>query len=642
MVIDGRPEGLVPDDTPGPAPSAPVKMVIWDLDDTLWEGTLSEGPVLLPQSRIDLVRALNRRGIVNAICSKNDEADARTQLEGAGLWDEFVFARIDWTPKGDRVARIIEDAQLRPPDVLFVDDLILNREEVRQAAPGIRTAAPDILDHLLTLPEYAGKDDRELTRLRQYRMLEHKVGDRRSAVGSNEAFLRSCAIRVGIVTDAVGEEERLFELMNRTNQLNFTKRRLDRGEFGALLRDPGYTCGYVQVRDRYGDYGICGFYSVSLDDGVLTDFLFSCRILHMGVEQWVYDRLGRPPVEVVGEVVSSLGSGPNGVDWNTLDDPGRGTAPTGAPGRRGRDPGAQPDRVLMVGGCDLTTTELFLGGDIVTEFSHTGPSGAFIYVGHTETLRQSATGITSEQAALVDRIPFLDRGVFASPAVVRPDYDVLVYSVLTDYTQGLYRHRHSDLVVPWHQFTVDVTDPRNWPSLEKRFAREGMDWSFFEWFAGEFESVGGIGVDRFQENIAWLARSIPDHARLVLLNGAEVPIDNPKEPERHRHHRVMNAALDDVVARLDNATVCDLRTFVVDEDDLMSDIRHYRRHVYLRMAEEIRRAGVETLVVQPEPATTRAYRAVRGFAGRRKVEMRRLSRRLRGPGPGAGTRPGTG
>jgi len=408
-VIDGRHEGVDSEDPLSGAPARPVKLVVWDLDDTLWDGTLSEGPVDLHPSRIGVVRTLNRRGIVNSICSKNDLADARARLEGADLWDEFVFARIDWSPKGARVARIIEDAQLRAEDVLFIDDLPLNREEVRQAAPGIRVAAPGIIDRLLSLPELTGKDDSQLSRLRQYRVLEEKLIDRAGTEDGNEAFLRSCDIRIGVFTDPESEADRLFELVNRTNQLNFTKRRPDRDEFDSVLADTRRSSGYIRVRDRYGDYGICGFYSIAPGGGPLTDFLFSCRILNMGVEQWVYDHLRRPPIDVVGDVVSSLGGS---VDWITRDDALFDAQMTGTPGRStDTNPSAtQPHRVLMVGGCDLCTTEQFLGGDIVSEFSHTGPNGAFIYVGHTETIRQSAAGISSEEEELVDRITFLDRG----------------------------------------------------------------------------------------------------------------------------------------------------------------------------------------------------------------------------------------
>jgi len=637
MVIDGRPDGAASDHAVVGGLSRPVKLVVWDLDDTLWEGTLSEGPVTVEPSRIDLVRTLNRRGIVNSICSKNDPELARTELERIGLWDELVFTRIDWSPKGGRVAQIVADAQLRAEEVLFLDDLALNREEVRQAVPGIQVAGPELVDRLLSLPELFGKDDRELTRLQQYRVLERKLVDRVAASGSNEAFLRSCAIRIGVFTDAGSEADRLFELVNRTNQLNFTKRRPSRAEFDELLSDTRRVSGYVRVLDRYGDYGICGFFSLAPDGAVLSDFLFSCRILNMGVEQWLYGHLGRPALTVVGEVASSLKEATPEVDWIVRDEAAfDAEADAGCAGTGGVTAPVQPHRVLMVGGCDLTTTEQFLGGDIATEFSHTGPTGAFIYVGHTETLRQSAEGITEEQQELVDRIPFLDDRVFASPAVVDPDYDVLVYSVLTDYTQGLYHHRRTGLVVPWHQLTADATQPDLWPALEYRFGREGMDRKFLSWFADEFEFVGGVSVARFQENIRWLAGSMPGGAQLILLNGAEVPIEQPKEPDRYLHHQIMNAALDDVVAGLANATVVDVRTFVTGPDDLVTDIRHYRRHVYLRMAEEIRSAGVSGLVVERQPWSRRAFSQAWRFAGRRKVAVRRRWRRLRGlPAPRA-------
>ena len=625
---------------PGPADGGgdgsgitnPVKLVVWDLDDTLWAGTLSEGPVTLDPARIDLVRALNRRGIVNSICSKNDAAGARLRLEQAGVWSEFVFPRIDWSPKGPRVARIIEDAQLRPDNVLFVDDLAINRAEVAHFVPGIQTAGPEVIGGLLDRPELAGKDDRDLTRLAQYRVLEQKLADRSAVAADNEEFLRLCDIRIGVFHDTGAQSERLFELVERTNQLNFTKRRPARDTFVAMLADPGFDTGYVRVRDRYGDYGICGFYAVSRDTGSVVDLLFSCRVLGMGVEQWVYDRLGRPPVTVVGEVASTLeGSAPwltdeSGSAWEpAATGPGR-TGPSGAVADRT----PRTRRILMVGGCDLTTTAEFLGGTITTEFSHVGPTGAFVHVGHTELLRQSALGLSPGQQALVDRIPFLDDRVFSSPAVVDPDYDVLVYSVLTDYTQGLYRHRSEGLLVPWHQYDRDVTDPGFRPLLASRFAREGMDAGFFDWFADEFEFVGGISPGRFADNLRWLAGMVPPDAEIVFLNGAEVVMDNPREPERHRRHRTMNEVVDRVVRDLPRASVCDVRTFVRYGDDVTDSIRHYRRQAYLTMAERIRSATESDLEVTPESASARVYRAVRGFVGRRRVQLRRLVRRMRG------------
>ncbi len=453
------------------------------------------------------------------------------------------------------------------------------------------------------------------------------MADRQAVTSTTEEFLRACNIRVGVYYDTESELERLFELVNRTHQLNFTKSRPSRDQFETMLADPRRETGFIRVRDRYGDYGICGFYSLSLDGGTLTDFLFSCRVLHMGVEQWVYDHLGRPTLSVVGEVASSL---EGTVDWITMDTEacdGKRRAEVGHGGRRPSP--SQPNRVLMIGGCDLTTTAQFLGGRITTDFAHTGPTGAFIHVGHTELLRQSASGLSDQQREVVRRIPFLDEGVYASPAVVAPDYDVLVYSVLTDYTQGLYRHRRLGLVVPWYQLDLDVTDPALWPSLENRFGREGIDLDFLTWFAGQFEFLGGITGEAFQENVRWLAGRVPAGAQLVLLNGAEVPVDNPKEPGRHLRHQTMNSALDEVVASLPNATVCDVRAFVLGVDDLDDNLRHYRRHAYLRMAEEIRAVTASGLTLERKPLTSRVFNACYTFAGRGRVQLRRLRKRLR-------------
>jgi hypothetical protein len=232
--------------------------------------------------------------------------------------------------------------------------------------------------------------------------------------------------------------------------------------------------------------------------------------------------------------------------------------------------------------------------------------------------------------AVADRLPVVERATYRSAAVVDPDYDVLVLSVLTDYTQGLYRHRGTGLLVPWYQYATDVTDPAMRDQLVRRHTRESMDEAWFTWFGEEFERVGEITPERFQENIAWLAGAIPDGADLILVNGAEFPLDNLKEPDRHLHHRVMNAALDEVVADLANARVCDVRTFITAEDDFTDHIRHYRRRCYLTMAEEIRNAGAATLEVRPQRWTSVAYSATYRFAGRRRLEVKRWARRVRG------------
>jgi FkbH-like protein len=174
-----------------------VKMIVWDLDETFWKGTLTEGGITFVDSHAQMVRTLAGRGIISSISSKNDHRAARDLLERNGIWDYFVFPSISWSPKGRTIAEIVENAALRAENVLFIDDNIFNLEEVRFFNPGIMLAQPsEILDGLLDHPHLAGKADPHLKRLQQYQVLQTKFLARQAYDLSNEEFLRSSGIRL--------------------------------------------------------------------------------------------------------------------------------------------------------------------------------------------------------------------------------------------------------------------------------------------------------------------------------------------------------------------------------------------------------------------------------------------------------------
>lgn len=268
-----------------------AKLLIWDLDDTLWAGTLAEGdrPVL-HASRVSAIRDLNQHGVVSAICSKNDFAQAKAELEGHGLWEEFVFPEIAFDPKGPMVERIIRDMQLRAPDVVFIDDNPMNLREVEHANPGIRVIDANGEEVDLFLAELLQKHaDVHKSRIEEYRILERKRADRQASASGNEEFLATCDIAVALVrrTDNLAYAARIEELINRTNQLNFTKSRVTEGAIPEYVIDVAHNETYsVFVWDRYGYYGLVGFAAVERKT-VLRHFLFSCRTMNMGVEQAV-------------------------------------------------------------------------------------------------------------------------------------------------------------------------------------------------------------------------------------------------------------------------------------------------------------------------------------------------------------------
>ncbi len=281
-----------------------IKLLIWDLDETFWKGTISDGEITPVPENIELVKHLTDRGIVNSICSKNDYEKTKAKLEELGVWEYFVFPSIDWTPKGQRVKNIISDMNLRPVNCLFIDDNVNNLEEAKFAAGGgINVSLPEDLPELVKDPAFEGKDDSEHSRLKQYKILEEKAAARAQS-GSNEEFLYQSEIHVELIEDCSDKLVRIYEMIHRNNQLNFTKDRISQEEVDRIFTDPEITSGVVHVTDKYGDHGIIGCYAIK--DGKALQLVFSCRILGMGVEQWVYAELGYPDIEVVGEVAAEL------------------------------------------------------------------------------------------------------------------------------------------------------------------------------------------------------------------------------------------------------------------------------------------------------------------------------------------------
>ena len=246
-----------------------VRLVVWDLDDTFWRGTVSEGGMTsYIQSHHDTVIELAKRGIMSSVCSKNDEETIFKILREKGILDYFIFPSINWEAKGPRLAALIEAVQLRPSTVMFIDDNPGNRAEARAFEPELQIEDETFVEKMLDDWRFEGKPDEALSRLSQYKLLEMRKSDQKKSQGSSENFLRECDIKVYIEYDIASNIDRAIELINRTNQLNFTKKRLpDNFEEARklLLRDVNLgtrQSGLVRVADKYGDYGFVGFFMV--------------------------------------------------------------------------------------------------------------------------------------------------------------------------------------------------------------------------------------------------------------------------------------------------------------------------------------------------------------------------------------------
>jgi predicted enzyme involved in methoxymalonyl-ACP biosynthesis len=149
---------------------------------------------------------------------------------------------------------------------MFIDDNPLNLEEVSHLIPEIHIRSHEFIGDILATHFLSGKDDVELRRLNQYRLLEKRKADEGAASGDLTSFLRSSNIRVRFDHDVMGNLDRAVELINRTNQLNFTKQRLPedfskaREELPTLISSHEVRVALVGVRDNYDDHGWCGIY----------------------------------------------------------------------------------------------------------------------------------------------------------------------------------------------------------------------------------------------------------------------------------------------------------------------------------------------------------------------------------------------
>lgn len=162
-----------------------IKLIIWDLDETFWNGTISEQKVAPVKQACDLVLLSSKKGIVNSICSKNDEKPCIDKLKEWGLDKYFVFNSINWEPKGQRIKDTVESMNLRPCNVLFIDDNKLNLEEAKFFCPDILTMLPDKIGELYAAVSMLDKNDEKLSRLESYKVLEKKNKIKKS-IGSNE------------------------------------------------------------------------------------------------------------------------------------------------------------------------------------------------------------------------------------------------------------------------------------------------------------------------------------------------------------------------------------------------------------------------------------------------------------------------
>lgn len=561
-----------------------VKLVIWDLDETFWKGTISEEDVIISEENKKLIVTLTDLGIVNSICSKNEWKQVQEKLQEEDLLKYFVFPSVNWEAKGNRVKQLISDMRLRSENVLFIDDNPSNREEVRYFCPDIMVAGPEEIQDLIAKSETSPKKDLEHKRLKQYRVLEKKFSEK-IKFSSNEDFLMSSDIRVTISHDCMHQIDRIHDLVWRANQLNFTKIRVSKAELEQLLSDKEVEAGYVSVSDRFGDYGIVGFYAVKKDK--LIHFLFSCRTLGMGIEQYVYHYLNRPQLDIVGEVVGDLSdtSIPAWINQTT---------------ERKKEEGMQivnskEHLALIKGPCDMLQIFPYIkeSNCIDTEFTFVNPKGVIIEsTSHTTHMVEALTLSEEQKERLIEEVPFADKAIF-SDKFTDKHYKVVFISILQDANLGVYRRKGTGEKIAFLEYSQPITDVqyhRGYLNGEYWTADYKFTEEFLQSFAQKYEYIGRNHPEETVENLRMIRKHLPKECMLVVMLGGELPYEKntlPAYKDRHIVHKELNAHIKKLAEEIDGILCFDVNHYLVDQNSFYDHFNHYTRSIYYKMAEEM-------------------------------------------------------
>jgi FkbH-like protein len=286
---------------PAAAPSArqaKAKCVVWDLDNTLWEGVLAEdgvdGVTPMPTTVATIVE-LDRRGILNSIASKNDPNLARKALERFGLLDYFVTPQIGWGPKSEAIRQIAATLDIGMDTLVFIDDQAFERGEVQTLCPGVETLPQSAISELTALERFAVTVTTDGSRRRlMYQTEERRRRDRAQSPLDYNAFLRSCAIKLEVRPLSPDFVRRVFELSQRTNQLNISARRYNIEDIETLMKSPDAKDAYVlSCTDRFGEYGVIGFCVMNRSTALVESFFMSCRVQRKRVEDAFFSLLAR-------------------------------------------------------------------------------------------------------------------------------------------------------------------------------------------------------------------------------------------------------------------------------------------------------------------------------------------------------------
>ncbi len=266
-----------------------TKCVVWDLDGTIWEGTLLEDrQVRIKPEVVRIIEELSERGVLHSIASRNDHELAMERLHAAGIADHVIHPQIGWNPKSTSISEIARRINIGIDALMFVDDQPFELDEVAYAHPDVICLTVDemvasALERAELRPRFITDESRQRRHL--YRTDVERGEAQAVYEGTAEEFLATLGMVFRIEQATERHLQRAEELTVRTNQLNSTGRTYSYEELDRRRVDPSHVVLVASLEDRYGPYGTIGLALVdrTTDVWALRLLLMSCRVMARGV-----------------------------------------------------------------------------------------------------------------------------------------------------------------------------------------------------------------------------------------------------------------------------------------------------------------------------------------------------------------------
>jgi FkbH-like protein len=267
------------------------KLIVCDLDNTLWDGVIGEGSVTHHIDRQETLRRLKDKGVVLAIASKNDPKNV-VWHDGILNAADFVSSQISWGPKVAAFPAIERELNLKRKDFVFVDDRADERELVAETYPEVHVVdaeAPRTWEMFALWVQLLG-DGSDMDRTQMYLDRAKRLKFEAKASEENESGKAELFAKLGLdltISEAGPKNlKRATELINRTNQFNMTAARTTFDEVHGWAESPSHRVWIAVMRDKFGDMGIVSVLVVDLSGEMakILAFVLSCRVFGYDVE----------------------------------------------------------------------------------------------------------------------------------------------------------------------------------------------------------------------------------------------------------------------------------------------------------------------------------------------------------------------